>query len=333
MIRRRALLTTTFLFTILLLSISAWALPCNSYVPRQMTVGESACISVCSDSFAYPAIDLFGDFNGPDAMPILVLLPGCNSATTHCNENCTAITPPTFPFAPDPYYPSQYYGESDCIFMYLYWVHDNVWWLEIYAPCSGCFCLTWDHQLSVAMRAGLSATEGNGQVDLTWATASETDNDHFEIARDGQPAANIPGLVNSPTGRDYSWTDSGMENGLTHTYTLTAVNVNNGRQLMGTVTATPRSTASVQSYALYQNYPNPFNPQTTIAFDLVEGAPVDLKVFNPLGSRVTTLISGPMEAGHHAIAFDGSHMTSGLYFYTLTVGDRFTATRKMLLVK
>jgi len=40
-----------------------------------------------------------------------------------------------------------------------------------------------------------------------------------------------------------------------------------------------------------------------------------------------------MNPGHHSVDFDGAQLTSGLYFYSIQVGDAYKATRKMLLVK
>jgi hypothetical protein len=332
---RKATLKILFLLAAMaLLAIPAYS-TCVSNVPARIDIGQSYCISVCADQFYYPAIQLYGSHNGPAARPILILEAGCSLQNTHCdNGGCTPLQPPTFVFGGDPFVPDQWYGHNDCFDMYLYWVHDNVWGLEIYTLCSGCFCLTYDDQLAVNMRSGFSASAGNGEVALTWATASETDNDHFTIERDGQAITNVPGAGNTPTGREYSWTDSGLENGRSYRYTLISVDGNNNRVEVGTTEATPRPTAgAVTEYALYQNYPNPFNPTTSIAFDVMEANQVTLKVYNPLGEVVATLMNGTVGVGHHTVSFDGKNFTSGLYFYTITIGDRFSATRKMLLVK
>ncbi|RPH92357.1 T9SS C-terminal target domain-containing protein, partial [candidate division KSB1 bacterium] len=82
-----------------------------------------------------------------------------------------------------------------------------------------------------------------------------------------------------------------------------------------------------------QNYPNPFNPATRLSFDVPVAANVTLKVYNPLGAEVATLVNRDMNPGHHSVDFDGAQLTSGLYFYSIQVGDAYKATRKMLLVK
>ncbi len=88
-----------------------------------------------------------------------------------------------------------------------------------------------------------------------------------------------------------------------------------------------------ERFLLYQNYPNPFNPVTTLQFDLRRHLKVTLKVFNVLGQEVATLLqNAPLSAGTHKIAFDGAHLPSGVYIYTL-VSDGFAASQKMVLLK
>ena len=95
---------------------------------------------------------------------------------------------------------------------------------------------------------------------------------------------------------------------------------------------------------LQQNYPNPFNPTTAIKYSLPshgsnnakgrggEGSFVSLRVFDLLGREVATLVDGEMEPGNHQVTFDGSRLSSGLYFYRLTAGQ-VTFTKKMIVLK
>ncbi|MBO6792637.1 MAG: T9SS type A sorting domain-containing protein [Balneolaceae bacterium] len=84
---------------------------------------------------------------------------------------------------------------------------------------------------------------------------------------------------------------------------------------------------------LSQNYPNPFNPSSVIEFGLPQNALVSLQVFDVLGRKVAELINQQtMEAGYHAIRFDGSSLASGMYIYRLQVADK-VLTKKMTLIK
>jgi hypothetical protein len=86
------------------------------------------------------------------------------------------------------------------------------------------------------------------------------------------------------------------------------------------------------TYDLDQNYPNPFNPSTTIRFVLPTRSHVALTVFNTLGQDVAQLVNGDLEAGFHEVTFDGSGLSSGVYFYRLRAGD-FLTTKRMLVLK
>jgi hypothetical protein len=86
------------------------------------------------------------------------------------------------------------------------------------------------------------------------------------------------------------------------------------------------------SFALAQNVPNPFNPATEISFTLEKAGQASLKVHNLRGETVATLVNGQLGAGRHAVSFDGSQLSSGVYFYTLEAAGT-SETRKMLLTK
>ena len=93
---------------------------------------------------------------------------------------------------------------------------------------------------------------------------------------------------------------------------------------------------------LLANYPNPFNPETWIPYRLAEAAFVTLTIYDLSGRIVRTLdvghrIASAYESRSKAVYWDGRNglgerVASGIYFYTLTVGD-FSATRRMLILK
>jgi len=86
------------------------------------------------------------------------------------------------------------------------------------------------------------------------------------------------------------------------------------------------------NFAVEGAYPNPFNPTTTISYTLPEASHVNLTVFDMNGREVATLVNGLRDAGRHQVTFDGSELSSGVYFYTLTSGAN-VVTGKMALVK
>ncbi|MCR4417421.1 MAG: choice-of-anchor J domain-containing protein [Ignavibacteria bacterium] len=85
-------------------------------------------------------------------------------------------------------------------------------------------------------------------------------------------------------------------------------------------------------FVVYQNYPNPFNPSTKIKFGLPEDADVTIEVFNVVGEKVATLLSGNLKKGYHEVNFDAAGLQSGVYFYKVNAG-KFSTVKKMLLIK
>jgi hypothetical protein len=78
-------------------------------------------------------------------------------------------------------------------------------------------------------------------------------------------------------------------------------------------------------------YPNPFNPITHVSFSLTRPASVKFNVYDILGRQAASLERG-FDAGDQYIAWDGSGMPSGVYYYILQVNkERFTG--KMTLLK
>ncbi len=89
-----------------------------------------------------------------------------------------------------------------------------------------------------------------------------------------------------------------------------------------------------KTFAVYQNYPNPFNPTTQIAFDLPESGNVKVEIFNSLGEKVAVLYDGFMEAGFgRSIRWNADGLSSGVYFYKVSLNDRYVDVKKMVLVK
>jgi hypothetical protein len=103
-------------------------------------------------------------------------------------------------------------------------------------------------------------------------------------------------------------------------------------EMLGTIGITQIGNNIPKKFAMSQNYPNPFNPTTKIKFDVPKNGNVTVEVFNNLGQLVSTLHNGYTTAGFYETSFDGSKLTSGMYFYRITSKD-FVETKKMILVK
>ena len=93
---------------------------------------------------------------------------------------------------------------------------------------------------------------------------------------------------------------------------------------------------------LYANYPNPFNPETWIPYQLAENAEITIRIYNPSGEVVRTLLSGHQVSGYYitrdrAGHWDGRNdvgetVASGVYIYELATPS-FKQTRKLVILK
>jgi len=92
-------------------------------------------------------------------------------------------------------------------------------------------------------------------------------------------------------------------------------------------------------YWLEQNYPNPFNHGTIIKFGIPERSNVLIKIYNILGSKVTTLLNQESEAGWYNLEFNADGYSSGIYFCIMQVypgnggTGSYISTKKMMLIK
>ncbi len=85
-------------------------------------------------------------------------------------------------------------------------------------------------------------------------------------------------------------------------------------------------------FTLKQNYPNPFNPVTMINYQLPRTNHVELTIYNLLGQKVATLVSGKQKAGDHQVAWYASGFASGVYYYQLMAGE-YKDVKKMILFR
>jgi hypothetical protein len=87
-----------------------------------------------------------------------------------------------------------------------------------------------------------------------------------------------------------------------------------------------------RSDLLNQNFPNPFNPETLIGYQLSNDGFVTIKVYDVLGREIKTLVNEFKNKGIYRVIFDGSNLSSGVYYYQFKTNN-FVSTKKMLLLK
>jgi hypothetical protein len=92
------------------------------------------------------------------------------------------------------------------------------------------------------------------------------------------------------------------------------------------------STEIPSEYSLGQNYPNPFNNTSNLKFEILNLGYVKLVVYDIQGREVQTLVNEALQPGTYETTFDGSMLSSGVYFYKISTGD-YSETKRLTLLK
>ena len=174
---------------------------------------------------------------------------------------------------------------------------------------------------------------------MKWTTATETNNQGFEVQRgtSNSDFVNIGFVEGNGTPTEpnsYTFKDRNVSTG-TFLYRLKQIDLNGNYEYSNVVEVTVDF--SPTEFMLSQNYPNPFNPSTTIEYSIPERTDVNLTVVNIVGEEVATLVNQTMDAGNYSVVFDSHsgkvrNLPSGVYFYTLQAGN-FVTSKKMILLK
>ncbi len=177
-----------------------------------------------------------------------------------------------------------------------------------------------------------STSSATGSVVLNWSTATEVNNYGFEVEALASSITNwevigfVNGHGNSNSPKEYSFVDTAPLNGAIQ-YRLKQIDTDGSFEYSDVV-----KVESNLTYKLLQNYPNPFNPTTIIDFALNTGGIAKLVIYNSLGQEVKVLINKYMGAGLYSVPFNGSDLSSGVYFYKLQSNNQILI-KKMLLIK
>lgn len=205
------------------------------------------------------------------------------------------------------------------------------------AQGNGFYKLESDYFIPVEL-ASFSAQLVQKDVVLNWTTASELNNQGFEIEQsfDNENFTRIgfvPGFGSTTESKTYSFRISDAISGIQY-YRLKQIDFDgtfthyNSVEIDGPV---------VREFALYQNHPNPFNPSTNISFSIPVESNVRITLFNMLGQEVAQLVNSDFQAGNHKIEFNAQDLSTGAYIYTLEArgvnGKSFASTKKMILLK
>jgi len=195
-------------------------------------------------------------------------------------------------------------------------------------------CLDWIVPVELT---AFTAIADFGVVELQWITATETNNQGFEVQRSAggefEAIAFVEGHGTTTETQVYTYSDKSVSVG-SYSYRLKQIDFDGSFEYSDVVEVDVPAPAT---FALDQNYPNPFNPSTKIAFRLAVDSKVSLKIFDILGQEVATLVNSNLEVGGHSVDFDASSINSGVYLYRIEAtgidGTNFVDVKKMILTK
>lgn len=189
---------------------------------------------------------------------------------------------------------------------------------------------------------GFEGVVVNGSdIELTWLESNEDNLQLYNVYRGesenfaiGTPIATV--IAGQPTTfTDNPPADGGDAQGYYY-YKVTAVDTNDNESSTSKELKINPSGINNDHIPmvteLYQNYPNPFNPSTTIKFSIAKDSKVNLSVYNSSGQTVAELVNADLRSGFHTINFNGSKLTSGVYYTVLKANDK-VMTSKMIMLK
>ena len=190
-----------------------------------------------------------------------------------------------------------------------------------------------------------SAYVDGAKVNLSWSTATETNNHGFEIEKkqvinqqtstggsvnnaEWSKIAFVQGRGTTTEKSYYSFLDDSHAQGK-YFYRLKQIDHDGTFEYSNEIEV---EIGNPINFALEQNYPNPFNPTTTIKFAIPVSGNIILSIFNSIGEKVETLHNGFLESGYHKLDWNASSYSSGIYFYRLEA-ENFNSVKKMILIK
>jgi photosystem II stability/assembly factor-like uncharacterized protein len=191
----------------------------------------------------------------------------------------------------------------------------------------------WSSNVLPVELTSFTAQAQNQTVILNWVTATELNNNGFEIQRkvlesDFATVGFVKGEGTTTNQKEYSYVDRNLTDGK-YFYRLKQLDFNGAYDYSNTIEVDVRL---LDNFTLEQNYPNPFNPTTTIGYVLQEKSSTKLILMNAIGEEIAVLVNEEQDKGYHSAVLNGKNLSSGIYFYKLQAGN-FVETKKMILLK
>ncbi|MCX6157088.1 MAG: T9SS type A sorting domain-containing protein [Ignavibacteriae bacterium] len=192
--------------------------------------------------------------------------------------------------------------------------------------------------LPVSLSSFTSSVKNNS-VTLNWSTISEINNKGFEIERteaginDYAKVGFVDGKGTTNQVSNYSFSDSKLNSGK-YSYRIKQVDFNGNFEYFSLNSGI--EIGAPKKFTLSQNYPNPFNPSTKIDYEIPADSKVNIVIYDISGKEVQQIVNEYHKAGYYTAQFNASQLSSGTYFYKLSVNNTTgteVLTKKMTLIK
>ncbi len=187
-----------------------------------------------------------------------------------------------------------------------------------------------------------SAEVNDKNVLLSWVTASEINNQGFEIERNEKLESSgkntneywevigfVGGKGTTTEIQVYSFIDKTITAG-NYQYRLKQIDFDGSFEYSNIAEV---EAGTLTDFYLSQNYPNPFNPETNIDYRIPEETLVNISLYDITGSKIKELVNEKKQPGHYTIKLKGGELNSGIYFYRLLTTSGYTAVKKIMFLK
>ncbi len=171
--------------------------------------------------------------------------------------------------------------------------------------------------------ATFDAAMDGTSAQLTWQTATETNNSGFDVQRrEGEPGQAegswttvgfVEGAGTTSEPQSYRFTDTELPYDADRlTYRLRQVDTDGTTTLSDPVVVE----RSVDKVELLGTFPNPASQQATVRYALPAQQDAQIRLYDALGRQVRTIVNAQKE-GRHEETIDVSGLSSGTYFLQL----------------
>ncbi|MBL6917045.1 MAG: T9SS type A sorting domain-containing protein [Balneolaceae bacterium] len=175
----------------------------------------------------------------------------------------------------------------------------------------------------------------NQYIQLDWATATEINNDGFEVLRstngiDFERIAWMDGHGNSTETNEYVFRDHGVNKGVSYYYQLKQIDFDGQYEYFDIKTARLEGQTNFFVGALVPN-PSKGNDVVSVNVETASGEVMTVQIFDQIGSEVKK-VTYMLFAAENGLDIDISDLVEGTYF--LTFANRMgKETRKLVVIK